>query len=294
MNYNSACNILNLSLTFTDKELRQNYYIKALQYHPDKNIENNTTENFHKILDAYNHLKKYSDISKSDINHTNSSYSNILQQFMSGIIENNLDINNFLSILNNKYNEISINLLEQLPKSTIIQFNNFAKQYGEILNINIDVLNKLNVLSSIHTKNDTIITLNPSLDNLLNDEVYKLEYNNEIYCVPLWHHELIYEISNNFLIIQCEPDLPEYITLDTYNNLYINISLSVTSLLSQENLDICIGKNNYTIPIKELYLKKFQRYKIKGNGISFIDTKNIYNVENRANIYLDIRFIDIK
>ena len=52
----------------------------------------------------------------------------------------------------------------------------------------------------------------------------KLEYDGEIYYTPLWHHELVYTInsSNNILIVQCEPSLPEFMSIDEYNNLYIN------------------------------------------------------------------------
>ena len=56
MNFNNACYILDLSTTFTDKELRHNYYIKALQYHPDKNSENSAKDKFQEILNAYNYL----------------------------------------------------------------------------------------------------------------------------------------------------------------------------------------------------------------------------------------------
>ena len=37
MNYSIACNILNLKPHFTHSELKKNYHILALQYHPDKN-----------------------------------------------------------------------------------------------------------------------------------------------------------------------------------------------------------------------------------------------------------------
>ena len=36
MNYNKAINILKLSYNFNEKELKHQYYLKALLYHPDK------------------------------------------------------------------------------------------------------------------------------------------------------------------------------------------------------------------------------------------------------------------
>ena len=51
-------------------------------------------------------------------------------------------------------------------------------------------------------------------------------------------------------------------------------------------------QNQYTIPVNKLYIKKHQRYTLK-KGISLINTNNIYNVENRASIFINIEFTDI-
>lgn len=290
MNYNRARDILDLSNTFSEQELRHNYYIKALQYHPDKNSENNAKEKFQEILDAYNYLNQ--NRVAHDENTNEYTYFNILEKFINGITDKNVDIKYFISILNNKYTEISVQLLKKLSKESLLKIRIFIKQYGDILHINETISDTLEELIKVHIKNDTIIRLTPSLENLINDEIYKLSYGDEIYYIPLWHHELIYDISNASLIVKCEPDIPDYITLDNYNNLYINISMSVESILNQENISINIIDKKYIIPVKELYIKKYQRYTLK-KGISLIDTNNIYNVENRANIYIDIHFTDI-
>jgi len=290
MNYNRARDILDLSNTFSEQELRHNYYIKALQYHPDKNSENNAKEKFQEILDAYNYLNQ--NRVAPDENTNEYTYFNILEKFINGITDKNVDIKYFISILNNKYTEISVQLLKKLSKESLLKIRIFIKQYGDILHINETISDTLEELIKVHIKNDTIIRLTPSLENLINDEIYKLSYGDEIYYIPLWHHELIYDISNASLIVKCEPDIPDYITLDNYNNLYINISMSVESILNQENISINIIDKKYIIPVKELYIKKYQRYTLK-KGISLIDTNNIYNVENRANIYIDIHFTDI-
>ena len=290
MNYNRARDILDLSNTFSEQELRHNYYIKALQYHPDKNSENNAKEKFQEILDAYNYLNQ--NRVAHDENTNEYTYFNILEKFINGITDKNVDIKYFISILNNKYTEISVQLLKKLSKESLLKIRIFIKQYGDILHINETISDTLEELIKVHIKNDTIIRLTLSLENLINDEIYKLSYGDEIYYIPLWHHELIYDISNASLIVKCEPDIPDYITLDNYNNLYINISMSVESILNQENISINIIDKKYIIPVKELYIKKYQRYTLK-KGISLIDTNNIYNVENRVNIYIDIHFTDI-
>jgi len=293
MDYYKACKILDLNPTFKSNELRHNYCTYALKCHPDRDPSTEATENFQETLEAYTHLKKYSDLAKPDMDNC-SSYTDLLEQFMSGIVGKKLDTNKFLPILQNECTKISLELLKQLPKTTILQLQKISLQYADILNINSEVIDALNVIVSDHTKNDSIIVLKPTLENLLNDEVYKVNYQNETYCIPLWHHELVYDLSNNLLVIECDPILPDYISLDNYNNLYINISTSVSTLINQTNIDICIGNNKYVVPVKDLYLRKFQRYCINIHGISLINTKDIFNVDSRANIFVDIRFIDIE
>lgn len=288
MNYNKACTILNLLPIFTNKELKNSYYIKALQYHPDKNFNNNAKEQFQEILDAYNYLSQYNEVNKEE----EYNYFNILEKFISNITDKNIDIKQFLSILNNKYTEISIQLLKKFSKDSLLKFHTFIKQYNDILHINNKILDTLNDLIKKHTIDDTIINIPVSLDNLLNDEIHKLIFKDEIYYIPLWHHELIYDLSDTSLIVRCEPKISEYMHLDCYNNLTINLSMTLESIINQETITINIVQNQYTIPIEQLYIKKHQRYILK-KGIAQIDTNNIYNVENRANIYIDIHFTDI-
>ena len=117
MDYYKACKILDLNAAFKSNELRHNYYTFALKYHPDRNSSSEATKNFQEILEAYTYLKKYSDLTKPDMDNHNS-YTELLEQFMTGIIGKNLDTAKFLPILQNECTKISLELLKQLPKTT--------------------------------------------------------------------------------------------------------------------------------------------------------------------------------
>lgn len=294
MNYNKATNILDLKHEFTEKELKHNYYLKALQYHPDKNDDDHAKIHFQEILDAYNFLSDI-DLKREIENSENSensenNYSNILEKFLNGILNKNVNKSQFISILNNKCSEITIELLDHFSKNTLLQFHNFIIQYSDILHINKEIVEKIELLIKNYTNNDIVFPLNPSLENLMNDEIYILNHDNETYYIPTWHHELVYELSQNFLVIQCQPILPEHITLDQYNNLYVNLSISIKSILTEDSITFNIGNKNYIIPVNELLIKKYQRYTFLKQGISLINTNEIYNVCKRANIYVDICF----
>tara|TARA_A100001035_G_scaffold280247_2_gene284902 strand:+ start:9353 stop:10258 length:906 start_codon:yes stop_codon:yes gene_type:complete len=295
MNYSKAINILKLSYNFNEKQLKHQYYLKALLYHPDKNQDLDAKTKFQEILEAYNFLNKYKNfLNESEESEENeNSYSNILDKFINCMLNKNIDINNFLYILNNKCSKLSIDLFQHFSKNTLLKLHEFIRLYSDNLHINKSIIKKLDELIKEYTKNDIIEIIRPSLENLINDEIYKYSINNEIYYIPMWHNELVYEISNNLLIIQCEPELPEYINIDEYNNLYVNISTTIKSILNENSITINIGEKKYTIPLNELYIRKYQRYTFLKQGISLIDTKEIYNVDSRANVYVDIFFTDV-
>jgi hypothetical protein len=298
MKYNKACNILNLIHPFSNKELKQNYYIKALEYHPDKNQQVNATEKFQEISEAYNYLNEYkdyldfTDISSNSPSREKYSYFNILENFIGGITDKNIDVAQFISILNSKYSEISIQILKQLPKNTLLTLHKFIDQYSDILHINSDIIDAINKLVTDSIKNDTIIIIKPTVENLLNDDVYIVSFKDEKYYIPYWHHELVYDLSDTALIIRCEPTIPDYMDLDQYNNLSINISMQIHSIMNKDSITLNILDRKYIIPVNELYIKKHQRYALT-DGISRIDMRDIYNINNRANIYINITFTDL-
>lgn len=301
MNYDEACKILDLPTTFNNKILKQQYYLKALKNHPDKNKNSEDSKyKFQEISDAYNFLGNIAP--EKDIN-----YIEILEKFFNSTINKNknIEITKLLKFLisphtSNNMKQLSTELFSCFSKEILIRINNLLIQYPDILHINKDIIEKIKTLinekigeKNPDSKQNCIIIVNPSLQNLINDDIYKLEFDNETYLIPYWHDELIYETSNNQLIIQCEPILPDCINIDENNNIHFHLSTRIIDILNLNQFEINIGNTQYTIPIIELYIKKYQIFTIKDKGIAVINTREIYNVEKRANIYIYINFMDI-
>ena len=70
--------------------------------------------------------------------------------------------------------------------------------------------------------------------------------------------------------------------------------MSICDIFNQTNIDISIGGNSYIIPVKELLIKKNQRYIIRKRGIANVNIRDIFNIKNRADICIDIKFTDIE
>ena len=58
----------------------------------------------------------------------------------------------------------------------------------------------------------------------MNDKIFKLNYNNSSFYVPLWSNELIFEdLSGNDITIKCIAEIPENLHIDENNILHVNI-----------------------------------------------------------------------
>ena len=141
-------------------------------------------------------------------------------------------------------------------------------------------------------KDDEIVKLHPTIDNLMDDEIYKLDYNNTIYYIPLWHHEIIYDLSiNNQLIVNIIPHLDHHISIDEYNNIHIHLTKPINGLLSKDII-FNLGNKVFKIPCDDLYIKKKQKYIYKKQGISKIDTRDVYNVTRRSDIIVHLTLFE--
>ena len=141
--------------------------------------------------------------------------------------------------------------------------------------------------------------LNPSIDDLLDNNVYKLYVNDQLFLVPLWHNELYFESSeaNNFkeIIVSCEPELSKNIKIDENNNLVVKIEYNLNELLNliinDGKIFFNIGKKEFHIAVNKLYMKKNQYYRIKNEGLSKINENDIYDVSIKSDIIVNIVLI---
>ena len=142
-----------------------------------------------------------------------------------------------------------------------------------------------------------IYIINPTLKNLLNQELYKMELNDEILCIPLWHNELKYE--NN--IIKIVPIIDNNYKISEDNNLhyyYYNTFENLINIMREQDknkdfipyIEIIIEHINIMIPLNELKLTKYQIYKVSNPniGIPKINHNNILDVSRKGDILIHI------
>jgi len=305
MNYKDAFEILEIDLSSVGyngvslEYLKKQYRKLALKHHPDKNgntFESN--EHFKKINEAYTYLKNENSYlhDEEENEHNSSLYYDVLKGFMKSVFEGKYSdlmskIVNDIIIAGKK---ISVKLFDDLDKDTAFNIYTFLSNNRSILHLNQDILDKIREVVVKKYDNVEVYKLNPSINDLLNNNLYKLNINAELFLVPLWHNESYFDGSGCEIIVICEPELPEYISIDDDNNIIVERKIydhhEIHNIILNDGF-ICIdlGDKEFQIPLSNLYMKKEQTYKIKNAGLSKIK-KDIYDVSEKTDIIVNITF----
>ena len=304
------------SYNVTAEILKKQYHIKSLQHHPDKN--GNTIEStikFREINEAYLLLRPVFTVEQrqSDMDmdvdvekekEKELDYTDLLNSFIS-------DFSNkkYINVLKEIITNCSYKMFEKMSKSYSMEIYNFLSKNKYILHITQEILTR--VLEIIHNKEIQNIIINPSIDDLFENNIYKLNYKNSLYLVPLWHHEVYFDDEDSCddasnsnadsnaidgkickeFVVTCFPVLPNNIIIDEDNNfiVYLDIVFEI-DLLYKQNIYFYLGKKEFCIPINEFQMKQTQVYVFKKQGISKIKDE-IDNVEEKSDIIVTITFV---
>ena len=313
MNYKEAFQILEIDFSevnyqnITNDYLKKQYRKMALKNHPDKNgnsIESN--EKFKKINEAYDFLKReLNSMPIEDTDTESSLYVDILKEFMKTMFAGSYNelLTKIVNDILNAGKSQAVKVFDELDKDVALNIYTFLSTYRSTLHLSVDLLNQIREIVEKKYDDVQIYKLNPSITDLMNNNVYKLHIENELFLVPLWHHESYFECGKGGkggkegkreIIVFCEPELPDHITIDDDNNICVDYGLTLQSELysliqQNESLYVNVGEKVFKIPLSELYMRKTQIFRIKNAGLSKIK-KDMYHVSDKADILVHIRF----
>ena len=282
MDYRKACELLDLKGDFDESRLKKAYYKKALQFHPDKNKE--TEEKFKEIGAAYEFLQKHM---KFKVEIGNFTYMELIKKVFNMDFETLMTYKNIEKIFE-KSGEISLKMFEKMRKGLAIEIYQIIIRYNNILSVSDETLKKMKEILYKKMEKDNLVILNPTIDDLLDDKVYKLEMKNQTVFCPLWHDEICFDDSGNDLIVKCIPELDKNIKIDDLNNIICKTENKIQDVLNDGKLVFKIGNKDFTILSASLRITKCQTYILKNLGILRMNDKNIYDVTKRADIHVDI------
>ena len=342
MNIQVAANILELNYTdissFTPDKIKKQYYKLALQYHPDKH--NNSAQStaifqelnaaYHYLMQEVHHLDHINASNPNNMNNINMNQSSTqnpsFSSFFTSSTENNEEQPAYISLLTIFVNllvksagsdlfasivkdivlgckQISLKLFDGLSKEMSLEVYSLLLKYQHILCIKEEIIEQVKSVLFEKYKNTFLFSLNPSLEDLFESNVYKLVHNGHAYFVPLWHSELYYDyitgptptsigangVDDGEVIVKCIPDLGENIFIDEMNNIHTTMRVALRDIsLKTPDLELKLGTRSFEIPCDKLMIKPLQYYTIRKKGIAKIDEINMYSIEQKADIVVKI------
>jgi hypothetical protein len=286
MDLNKACENLQLNKNNLNLNIiKKSYYKLALLYHPDKNKD--TSDKFKEINESYNYLLNY--YSKNDETkniYSNNSYYDLFNNFIyliTGININFSDLNQSIQL--HYYNTIS-----EMEIKNVIKIYDLLERYSYLIKIDNDIFNNFKkIIKHRIDNNKDIVIINPSIDQIFNNEIYMLHYKNETFYIPLWHTEIEYNINNHTnLIVKIIPKLQDNIFIEDDNTLYVDITENISNLIDKEYYNINIGNKMLKLNIQTLNIKSNQIICFKHDGITKINYTDYYNINEKNNIYVNL------
>jgi hypothetical protein len=181
---------------------------------------------------------------------------------------------------------ITVKMLSDLDKDMIIQLYNFLFKYKNVLFVSDDTIELIRQVILDKHKDVQIYVLNPTMEDIFANNVYKLDIAGTLYFVPLWHSELYFD---NNVIVKCQPELPDNVHIDENNDINVSLKVPLTfSLLTQDHLTFSLGKRNFQVALTKLRLRQCQTFVLRREGISRIIEDDIYKIEDRGDIIVRI------
>lgn len=292
-------------------QIKKQYRLLALQYHPDKCREEYAKERFLVIKSAYEFLMAnstnpfYNMPAFHETPETNPTseymdrYDNVLELFLSRFVsmeetEGGITAK-ILSIIIRNIAEYCTNriqyreYLKRINRTTAIKMYGILQAYKSAFHISDELLETVRSIIETELEDDECIILNPSLDDMLNEKIYVLKHGGQSFLVPLWHQDMTYSFKETAeLHVKCFPVLPEGVELDQMNNIYYRMRIPISEIFGKPKYTVCIGDKEYWFSPDKLKLTDAeQQIHLMGSpGIPYANLGDTFDVSVKQQVYL--------
>lgn len=282
----------------------------------------NANELFREIQTAYEYLKEYSnpepengysslddDDDDDDDDGKTPDYKKLIGMYLSRFIRNiwcddkteqtlshklaKLVITKILGLCEQKATEY----VRRLDGNTLSKIYDILTKYRDAFHLSATWLDTVAEILSEKINGEKCILLNPVLEDLQADNLYKITEHGKTYIVPLWHPELVYDsgIPSVDFTVRCCPVLPEHMEIDENNNVIIRLQYSIQDLWARNPasmVDVPFGKTSVSFAVSSLRLTRNpQTIRLVNKGISRINQTDMFDNTKRADVLLVISLI---
>lgn len=288
MQRSEAIILLGVQEPLCDEDIRRAYRKAALKHHPDKG---GSSAEFHRIGEAHDVL--HAELGTSRRAETD--YSKLMNDFLRTALGGHGE-----SILSSLVNMVSgckaalssfVSLRDMNPQ-TCLSTLRFLEKHADLLHIDPDAIHAVRMGLHQHQEGRPRFsyTLNATLDHMLTPDVYKLVHQKEELLVPLWHEDLMFDVSGGIVCVRCAPTLPPHVSLDSDNHIHVDITTSPTAILSHGGLDVQLGnKDPIRVQGHQIRLQPEQTIRYQGIGVPLINLKDVYDTEKRGDVLIHLK-----
>ena len=307
MKYQKALEVLE----FTNNEqitmdmVKKRYRKLAVQYHPDKNKNSETSkEVFQQLGDAYTTIQSALNGNGNDVPASNedsaktsppSDYASMLNLFMEGLMKtDNIHFTQVIKeLVLTGYEKLSVTLFEKIDKHSALEILAFLNKYKHILHVSDNIIDQVNDIIKQKFEHAQVYILNPSLHDMMVNNIYKLHVDDDTYFVPLWHSEVYFDgkEQDRDIIVKCIPDLPDNVFIDDGNVIHITLRKPFrVEYFDTKNVEVEVANEKFQL--NNLVLKRTHTYYVPNVGLSDINEKDIYAVNKKMGMYIKLVFTD--
>ena len=314
----------------------------------DENRNTRATERFKEINDAHKRVKDFFFSNEpggiDDIRMENG-YESILQMFIQTILAKisrgqgaglghglghghghgyeettiNQAVHSLIHMIITKGLQSAITMFQTMDKQACLTIYDILSKNQDLFGISREIMEELTRVVEAKMGDDLVVRLNPSLLDMLLDRVYILHEYGQVYYIPLWHTELHFKQptihGDGEIIVLCDPELPDNVSLDDNNNLFISLDVNVLELFRNQVVPVYINDEIkdrgfiYYLHACDVTLRSDTRQCVLLRGLggaggcggiavntntnTNTNTKSndIFKVDARANVYANVRLV---
>ena len=186
--------------------------------------------------------------------------------------------------------DVAMKLFDTVGTENMLRNYELFVKYREFLCLDDDTLDaiKARISQSTHA-----VILNPTVDDLLNDNVFRLNYMDDLFNIPLWHSELYYDLSEGELVVRCVPILGDDVWISGTGDIHkcVDVWLNPGSpdfdWTGSES--VAVGCRTFTVLYGDLKVVPTQSVVFRGMGPAKINTQDMYDVCERLDVVIHVR-----